>query len=222
MCTSTRRRSRVRSISIRLTAAASSWDIEVVADLPVLDHRVLVVPVVEPARLPIGRDTEAKAVGVDLLTHQSFVSSSPAPGRGRRDLRARLVVSFSSTAEASVSSSSASASASASASSSWPSSASSPRRRVVGLLVRRRPRQPPRGRAPARRPHRSRRLAGVTRSHDLEKLLVDRFAGRRRFSGSGGTPLASRAGDTACRRSAASAATRARRRVSSASGIAKR
>ena len=56
---------------------------QVVADLPVLDDRVLVAAVVEPARLPVGRDAEAEPVGVDLLAHQSL-SSSVVGGVGRR------------------------------------------------------------------------------------------------------------------------------------------
>ena len=46
---------------------------QVVADLPVLDQVVLVVPVVEPPRLPIGGDAEAKPVRVDLLAHLCLV-----------------------------------------------------------------------------------------------------------------------------------------------------
>ena len=74
---------------------------QVVADLPVLDHRVLVAAVVEPARLPVRRDAEPEPVGVDLLTHQLLVlfsASSPSaavarrprPRRRRSSLRHRL------------------------------------------------------------------------------------------------------------------------------------
>ena len=63
---------------------------QVVADLPVLDHRVLVAAVVEPARLPVGRDTEAEPVGVDLLSHQ-FVSSRPASRRRSAEPSSRAV-----------------------------------------------------------------------------------------------------------------------------------
>ena len=45
---------------------------EVVADLPVLDDVVdVLLTGGEPAGLPLGGDTEAEAVGIDLLTHQS-------------------------------------------------------------------------------------------------------------------------------------------------------
>src|SRR5262249_26250903 len=45
---------------------------QVVADLPVLDQRLLVLVLVgEPARLPVGGDAEAEPVRVDLLAHQS-------------------------------------------------------------------------------------------------------------------------------------------------------
>ena len=173
---------------------------QVVADLPVLDHRVLVVAVVEPARLPVGRDAEAEPVGIDLLAHQSLVSSSPAPGRASSAifvLARRFVVLDRGVV-------------------------CRPRRRVVvgvrlggvvlvalvgvvGLVG-----------VVARRPRSSSaslvgerlldglvdlgRLAGVARGHDLEELLVDRFAGSRR------RPLRlwrhaawrRRAGDAAC------------------------
>src|SRR5262249_2091771 len=43
---------------------------EVVTDLPVLDEGVRVLLLVrDPARLPVGCDTEPEPVGVDLLTH---------------------------------------------------------------------------------------------------------------------------------------------------------
>src|SRR6185503_127911 len=48
---------------------------QVVADLPVLDHPVLVAGVLEPTRLPIRGDAEAEAIGVDLLAHYSLFSS---------------------------------------------------------------------------------------------------------------------------------------------------
>src|SRR4029079_16737507 len=53
---------------------------QVVADLPVLDEVVdVLLTSGEPAGLPVGGDTEAEAVGIDLLTHQSsFFSASPA------------------------------------------------------------------------------------------------------------------------------------------------
>src|SRR5262249_58530917 len=45
---------------------------QIVADLPVLDQRVLVVVLVgEPARLPVGGDAESEPVRVDLLAHYS-------------------------------------------------------------------------------------------------------------------------------------------------------
>src|ERR1700678_420671 len=42
---------------------------QVVADLPILDHAVLVVALLEPARLPVGGDAESKPVRVYLLAH---------------------------------------------------------------------------------------------------------------------------------------------------------
>src|SRR5207249_3353390 len=51
---------------------------QVVADAPVLDEVVGVLAVAEPARLPVGGDTEAESVGVDLLTHYSSFSLSSA------------------------------------------------------------------------------------------------------------------------------------------------
>ena len=74
VCTSIRSRSRVRSISIRLTAARSSWRHQVVADLPVLDEVVLVVAVGEPPGLPVGGHAQAEPVRVDLLAHLLLVS----------------------------------------------------------------------------------------------------------------------------------------------------
>src|SRR5262249_20848118 len=45
---------------------------QIVADLPVLDHRLLVVVLVgEPVRLAVGGDAEADPVGVVLLAHYS-------------------------------------------------------------------------------------------------------------------------------------------------------
>src|SRR5205823_986742 len=49
---------------------------QVVADLPVLDHPVLVAAVLEPAGLPVRGDPEAEAIGIDLLAHYSLFSSS--------------------------------------------------------------------------------------------------------------------------------------------------
>src|SRR5665213_3218758 len=42
---------------------------QIVTDLPVLDHAVLVVALLEPARLPVGRDAESEPVGIYLLAH---------------------------------------------------------------------------------------------------------------------------------------------------------
>src|SRR5438045_105245 len=55
------------------TAHGSTLELahEVVADLPVLDQVVGVLAVGEPARLPVGGDTETEAVGIDLLAHYS-------------------------------------------------------------------------------------------------------------------------------------------------------
>ena len=45
---------------------------QIVADLPVLDDGVLVIAVVEPAGLPVRRDSESEPVRVDLLAHYSL------------------------------------------------------------------------------------------------------------------------------------------------------
>src|SRR5664280_1472591 len=42
---------------------------QIVTDLPVLDHAVLVIALLEPARLPVGRDAESEPVGIYLLAH---------------------------------------------------------------------------------------------------------------------------------------------------------
>ena len=42
---------------------------QVVPDLPVLNHQLLVVPVCEPTGLPVRGDSESEAVGVYLLAH---------------------------------------------------------------------------------------------------------------------------------------------------------
>src|SRR5205807_4064159 len=55
---------------------------QVVADAPVLDQVVGVLPVREPARLPVGGNTEAEAVGVDLLAHYLSCSLSSAAASG--------------------------------------------------------------------------------------------------------------------------------------------
>ena len=53
---------------------------EVVADLPVLDEVVGVLAVAEPPALPVGGDTEAEPVRVDLLAHYSGSDPSVVVG----------------------------------------------------------------------------------------------------------------------------------------------
>ena len=61
---------------------------QVVADLPVLDEELGVLLLVgDPARLPVGGDTEAEPVGVDLLTHRLLLAGFVAGGRSRRRSR---------------------------------------------------------------------------------------------------------------------------------------
>ena len=74
--TSTRSRSRVRSISMRLTAARSSClrRYSRILMSSTRKSRVLLA-VGDPARLPVGDDAEPEPVGVDLLTHYSDLLS---------------------------------------------------------------------------------------------------------------------------------------------------
>src|SRR4029453_12485789 len=96
-----------------------------VADLPVLDDVVAVlVAVGEPARLPVGRDAEPEAIGIDLLTHYS---SPPARSSASGSSPSSSVGSsaVSTDASGSASSSTAVSSAFASAASSASSTISS-------------------------------------------------------------------------------------------------
>src|SRR5207302_10108859 len=52
---------------------------QVVADLPVLHHGVLIVPIVEPPGLPVRGDPQPEPVRVDLLAHYFVLFSSSSP-----------------------------------------------------------------------------------------------------------------------------------------------
>ena len=58
--------------------------VQVVADLPVLDDELLVVALLEPARLPVRRHAEAETVGVYLLAHLLALLLSRRPRRRPR------------------------------------------------------------------------------------------------------------------------------------------
>ena len=130
--------------------------LQVVTDLPVLDELVRVLLVLgEPPRLPVGGDSEAKPVRVDLLTHYllasgsepSSLSSAPASDSGvsASSAAASVASSVSAAVSAASSISGASASASSSGTSASPISASTcPRGRARGHDRDRAPRSRPR------------------------------------------------------------------------------
>ena len=63
---------------------------QVVADLPVLDHEVAVVTLLEPTGLPVRRDPEPEPVGVYLLAHL-LVALLVLVGSGRLSVACRVL-----------------------------------------------------------------------------------------------------------------------------------
>ena len=181
---STRRRSRG---ALHLNAADGGrleLRHQVVADLPVLDHELAVVALLEPTGLPVRRDPEPEAVGVYLLAHLLVLALLVRVGSGRLS----VAVESSTTSSSSVPPSTVSASVTSASASLRRSSAT----RLVGdVLVglcglgcrrgRARPRPwPAAARRRDRRPDRSARRREASTRRDRLALTASMRGGAAR------------------------------------------